>query len=666
MWLLRTTTAELEHFNSPFDVKGGYAILSHVWQDHEQSFHDLQALRTQLAATGCRHRLRSRVSAKIRDCCILAKSHGYDWLWIDTCCIDRTSSAELSEAINSMYEWYAHSQVCYVYLHDVPNTRDLHSRASPFRESRWFTRGWTLQELIAPRSLVFLAEDWSVLGTKAGLADLLETITGVDADVLTFRRDLGSVSVARRMSWASHRKTTRPEDEAYSLMGIFGVHMATIYGEGHRAFRRLQEEILKRTSDQTLFAWGNVLPIRTAPFREQMAFGSYHPDNHMFAPSPAAFSHSANMVPISMKDAVENALKGIGIKQRSRTNLQGPSTKSMRRLSDDAWNFALPDFMVTTHGMRARLLVIESSSGQSILAVAVLACKDTTTGSFVGLLLRRRAEEQGATLKYPRYHVGVTIRGMHVWMRLRYRLSHVDWVRHALSFNSGGITARWQQLYLSHRPPSRSPAASNAAQHKHGAAFRFYFPRWLEIELGKQGFRPDVKLPASRSDASKLPQRASIATFTFTHQHMQEAFRIHVGQCRGVPWAVAGFMACGSSPARTSSSSWPSRYQTDVPSFLLPPPAPGSDCSVPQGPSIRVRASGSTCSGSIASWPNGTRTFGDAERNVQLTFTRANSGSTHILDVRVGGHRFKFDRLAERWQAGRRLVHRLCTVAGRV
>ncbi|KAI0645139.1 heterokaryon incompatibility protein-domain-containing protein [Trametes meyenii] len=662
MWLLRTSTAELEHFNSPFDVKGGYAILSHVWQDHEQCFQDLQALRTQLAVTGYKHRLRSRVSAKIRDCCILAKSHGYDWLWIDTCCIDRTSSAELSEAINSMYEWYAYSQVCYAYLHDVPNTRDLYSRDSRFRDSRWFTRGWTLQELIAPRSLVFLAEDWSVLGTKAGLADLLETITGVDADVLTFRRDLGSVSVARRMSWASHRKTTRPEDEAYSLMGIFGVHMATIYGEGHRAFRRLQEEILKRTSDQTLFAWGNVLPIRTAPFREQMAYGIYHPDNHMFAPSPAAFSHSGNMVPISMKDAVENALKGIGIKQRSRTNMQVSFSKSMRRLSDDAWNFALPDFMVTTHGMRARLLVIESSAGQSVLAVAVLACKDTTTGSFVGLLLRRRADEQGATLKYPRYHVGVTIRGMHVWMRLRYRLSHVDWVRHALSFNSSGITARWQQLYLSHRPPSRAPSSS-APQHKHGAAFRFFFPRWLEVELDKQGFRPDAKLPVSRSDASKLPQWASIATFTFTHRRIQEAFRIHVGQCRGVPWAVAGFVAYKPPSARIPSVLPPSQHRTGISPFLKPPPA-SSNCSEPQGPGVCIRAAKSACTGSIASWPNGTRTFGDAERNVQLTFTRANSSSTHILDVRVGGHRF--DRLAERWQAGRRLVHLSCTVMGRI
>ncbi|OJT06470.1 Vegetative incompatibility protein HET-E-1 [Trametes pubescens] len=312
MWLLRTSTAELQHFNGPHDVKSGYAILSHVWQEHEQSFQELQALRKQLASTGQVDLLRSRVSDKIRECCVLAESHGYEWLWIDTCCIDRSSSAELSEAINSMYEWYAHAQVCYAYLHDVPHIRDVRARDLVMRRSKWFTRGWTLQELIAPRSLLFFAQDWTMIGTKAGLATLLEDITGVDADVLTFRRELGDVSVARRMWWASARKTTRIEDEAYCLMGIFGVHMATIYGEGRRSFQRLQEEILGRTSDQSLFAWGNVLPIRIAPFREQMSYSNYHQDSHIFAPYPAAFANSGNIIPVPVKVAVENAVKALG------------------------------------------------------------------------------------------------------------------------------------------------------------------------------------------------------------------------------------------------------------------------------------------------------------------------------------------------------------------
>ena len=195
MWLLRTSTGELQHFNSPSDVKGGYAILSHVWQKHEMSFQELQALRSSYAQAPSASMVapdlpRSRAAPKIRECCILAESHGYQWLWIDTCCIDRTSSAELSEAVNSMFAWYAHAQVCYAYLHDVPSGESLTRRDAPFRRSKWFTRGWTLQELIAPRSLVFFSRDWQVLGTKASLAALLEQISGIDAEVLTFRRQI--------------------------------------------------------------------------------------------------------------------------------------------------------------------------------------------------------------------------------------------------------------------------------------------------------------------------------------------------------------------------------------------------------------------------------------------------------------------------------------------
>ena len=311
MWLLRTSTGELEHFDSPDNVKGGYAILSHVWQQPEMTFQELQALRLQPSSS--QDTLLARAAPKIRECCRLAESHGYQWLWIDTCCIDRSSSAELSEAVNSMFAWYSRAHVCYAYLYDVPASGSLHRRDSAFRTSKWFSRGWTLQELIAPRNLMFLSQDWTMVGTKASLASLLEEITGIDADVLTFRRSVADVSVARRMWWASTRKTTRIEDEAYSLMGLFGVHMPTIYGEGTRAFPRLQEEILKRTSDQTLFAWGNVLPVRTSPLRERLAFSNYHVDSHLFAPSPAAFCNSGNMTTIPVHVAFKNALTTLGI-----------------------------------------------------------------------------------------------------------------------------------------------------------------------------------------------------------------------------------------------------------------------------------------------------------------------------------------------------------------
>ena len=207
---------------------------------------------------------RSRASPKIRGCCELAEKHGYRWAWIDTCCIDKTSSAELSEAINSMFDWYRQAAVCYVYLHDV-TSHEL-GPTSEFYRSRWFTRGWTLQELIAPTSLIFFTKQWSILGTRTDLADDVAKITGVDTDILLHHSELGTVSISQKMSWAAHRETTRLEDRAYSLLGIFGVNMPTIYGEGRAAFYRLQEEIMKVSSDQTIFAWGKTIELQQLEF----------------------------------------------------------------------------------------------------------------------------------------------------------------------------------------------------------------------------------------------------------------------------------------------------------------------------------------------------------------------------------------------------------------
>ena len=318
MWLLSTKRAELRYFQTPQDVPGGYAILSHVWQDNEQTFQDIQALSRSNTASFAKFETvpRDLVSSKIRNCCLLAEAHGFAWVWIDTCCIDKQSSAELSEAINSMYAWYAQATVCYAYLHDVPgeisgSALAMQAPDSLFRRSKWFTRGWTLQELIAPRCVIFLARDWTTLGTKAAWAGLVEEITGIDSDILTFDRTLPEVSVARRMSWAARRQTTRIEDEAYALMGIFDVHMPTIYGEGTHAFRRLQEEIMKQSSDQSLFAWGPVASMGDHRLFDSVARepDADNKDSYLLAPSPAAFADSANMVPVSMKTAARAAMR---------------------------------------------------------------------------------------------------------------------------------------------------------------------------------------------------------------------------------------------------------------------------------------------------------------------------------------------------------------------
>jgi hypothetical protein len=243
MRLLNSSTIELEE---PGSKNLEYAILSHTWGENEISFQDLQNL--------SEDKKDSEGYKKIKSCCTQAHSDGWEYVWIDTACIDKTSSSELSEAINSMYLWYRNAQVCYAYLADVPSGQEHQSNGSRFRNSKWFTRGWTLQELLAPLYLVFFGQDWVEIGTKASLREAISEVTGISSQVLLVNY-AGETSVAQRMSWASKRKTTRVEDEAYCLMGIFGVNMPMLYGEGQNAFIRLQLEILKLSDDHTIFAW---------------------------------------------------------------------------------------------------------------------------------------------------------------------------------------------------------------------------------------------------------------------------------------------------------------------------------------------------------------------------------------------------------------------------
>ncbi|CAF9924368.1 hypothetical protein IMSHALPRED_006165 [Imshaugia aleurites] len=273
MRLINTTTLEFHEF---FDRDiPEYAILSHRWGSDEASFQDFEK-GVQQSRGGF---------AKIEQCCNLALKDCYEWAWIDTCCIDKKSSAELTEAINSMYNWYGRAKVCYVYLNDVAwekgTSESLQASMDGFRESSWFTRGWTLQELLAPPSVSFLDQNWQYIGTKDDLAREISEITGIDTQYFlpdaenkihepcTKAPDCrghpprykyitsGKLepSVATRMSWASKRQISRIEDMAYCLLGIFDVNMPLLYGEGPKAFLRLQYEIMKQTSDDSIFAW---------------------------------------------------------------------------------------------------------------------------------------------------------------------------------------------------------------------------------------------------------------------------------------------------------------------------------------------------------------------------------------------------------------------------
>lgn len=225
-------------------------------------------------------RLRNKKGhVKIQGFCEVARRHDFTWVWVDTCCIDKTSSAELSEAINSMYLWYNQAATCYVYLADVESLSprwylDEESWDTVYR-SRWFDRGWTLQELLAPRDMDFFANDWFDLGSKTSLEALIIKRTGIPKDAL-IGKPLGYFSIAERLSWAAFRETTRKEDIAYCLLGIFDIQMPLLYGEGGEgAFRRLQEELWRRSDDFTLLLWDN------SPSRYSI--------NTVFAPHPNCF-----------------------------------------------------------------------------------------------------------------------------------------------------------------------------------------------------------------------------------------------------------------------------------------------------------------------------------------------------------------------------------------
>ncbi|KAL8669990.1 MAG: hypothetical protein Q9168_005452 [Polycauliona sp. 1 TL-2023] len=278
MRLIDTSTLELCEFFDR-DIPENYAILSHRWCSNEATLQDFEK-GVQQEREGFK---------KIKDFCELALASHIEWAWVDTCCIDKKSSAELTEAINSMYNWYKRACECYVYLSDVlwegGEDNIGQTTLDQIRKSNWFTRGWTLQELLAPRDVYFFDHDWRIIGSKEDLVQDISDITGIDTMYLlprattnNFSAEYGpctkspdcrnhhpgiklaitrkwEASIATRMSWVAKRQTARIEDLAYCMLGIFDVNMPLLYGEGRKAFRRLQHEIIKQSDDDSIFAW---------------------------------------------------------------------------------------------------------------------------------------------------------------------------------------------------------------------------------------------------------------------------------------------------------------------------------------------------------------------------------------------------------------------------
>lgn len=240
MHLLKVDThGELSLIKNFLNNTPRYAILSHTWGEDEDevTFNDLEN-RSGEAKPGYE---------KIRFCKEQVEQDDLQYFWVDTCCINKTDHSELSEAITSMFAWYRDAAKCYVYLSDVStrkrsNNSQMERKWEPaFRNSRWFKRGWTLQELLAPTSVEFFAQG-EFLGDKKLLGGLIHEITGIPLTALD-GASLSNFSVDERLRWVTKRETKRKEDKAYCLVGIFDVSMSPRYGEGERAFVRLRKKI---------------------------------------------------------------------------------------------------------------------------------------------------------------------------------------------------------------------------------------------------------------------------------------------------------------------------------------------------------------------------------------------------------------------------------------
>jgi len=293
-----------------------YLILSHTWEaTGEISFQDYLWLSNHDEAVSLgilddmtpeqRHRAQAKAQSvrlssgfrKIDLFATLARDTRTDWttippgyqalqssilntshIWVDTVCVNKESSAGLGEAINSMFVWYQSAATYFAYLGDCGGEANL-------AEARWFTRGWTLQELLAPKEVILLSASWAVMGTRTSLSGTISTIARIQPEYLLGRDHIWTATVAHRMSWAANRHTTREEDTAYCLLGLFGINMPLLYGEGGRAFIRLQEEIIRHSNDHTIFCW-------SWPVSHNL--DSYPEWSGCLAPQPSVFADSGH------------------------------------------------------------------------------------------------------------------------------------------------------------------------------------------------------------------------------------------------------------------------------------------------------------------------------------------------------------------------------------
>ncbi|KAI0740646.1 heterokaryon incompatibility protein-domain-containing protein [Earliella scabrosa] len=597
MWLLSTNRAELHNFKDHRAVDGGYAILSHTWGPNEQTFHEIQVLCEQCRTTG--ENPRDRAPEKIKRSCLLAESYGFRWIWIDTCCIDKTSSTELSEAINSMFTWYSYAEVCFAYLDDVPSDCYLHVPDSAFRTARWHTRGWTLQELIAPQVVIFISRDWRRLGDKAHLADLLQQITRVWAIVLRHQFPCTKTSVATRMSWASRRRTTRVEDEAYCLMGLFGINMPTLYGEGRQAFQRLQHEIIKVTWDTSILAWGSYPRDGWSPVQSVDSSRIEPAYMQPFAHSPARFNHNPSYSPAHSRPLQPY------LPSQWQTHMDQPEAVE-RREHGPFGQLELPTLTSTVDGLGCRFPIIEVDG----MTVAVLLCE--LSGFHVGLLLHPSPNP----IQDPRRRMYRTAYTFQLGDDRRdSRLIALGNDYYNIWINGQRRTAEWRDICIEDSRTMAGTVAESLVQVNCIATVPpFRIPLWLigrltamELQQVSVGV---ISRPAAAANDADTPMLVRLWCEKLLRP--SESVDFYLGTCTAS--SVAG-------SARTISH-WAKVVPREHKTWFKPPDT-SHHCNQHH----------------VDDWPNGTKAFGDADRTVILSFRpcKLNPKNTLVMHVELEG-----------------------------
>ncbi|KAI1787433.1 hypothetical protein LXA43DRAFT_709926 [Ganoderma leucocontextum] len=522
MRLLNTKTGEFALFGDPRQVR--YAILSHVWSvdGTEQTYERTCEILAETPGPAGTTPL-SRYSEKIQRFCEVALKDGFEWGWVDSSCIDKTSSSELSEAINSMYDWYRYSGTCYSFLHDLHDidTSDP-TFCEEFGSSKWFTRGWTLQELLAPSVLLFLSSTWRVIGSKYTLASVVEAVTDIDNSVLTFEQPLEAVCVARKMSWAASRTTTRVEDEAYSLMGIFGVTISISYGEGRYAFIRLQEEIVKHYPDQTIFAWGHILP----PFDFTFA-----PPGHV-----DEISNSLAVPPSLNEYFLASGPRHFRESSTFRCLSRGAFAELLGLSPEDTYQVFTP----TSYGMHAYvpLLAVHRDDPHFNLPthLALLACEDQHNG-LLALLLRPQHHISGYD-----FHVGAVVGHTNTLVSsdtlLQSHYYRVTYVTHdqVISLRQD---IKMVDLYIPHRPPITSQKleleeTTHAALRDSREFFEVRLSGWSQTLLAQYGYTltPTTDANVARHDGRLvLTPSSAPTTSAVVISNSDEHITIRIGRC---------------------------------------------------------------------------------------------------------------------------------------